>query len=45
LEAVGGNVKYTEYPDGWHPIWDRVYREPELFPWMFAQRRSETNDD
>ncbi|MCL2298564.1 MAG: prolyl oligopeptidase family serine peptidase [Firmicutes bacterium] len=39
LEAVGGNIKYTEYPDGWHPIWDRVYAEPELFPWLFAQAK------
>jgi len=38
LEAVNGNVKYTEYPDGGHAIWDRVYNEPELLPWLFAQK-------
>ena len=39
LEAVGGNVKYTEYPDGGHGISARVYYEPELLPWLFAQAR------
>jgi len=42
LEAVGGNIKYTEYPDEGHSISARVYYEPELFPWMFAQTRSDT---
>jgi len=37
LEAVGGNVKYTEYPDEGHGIGARVYNEPELLPWLFAQ--------
>ena len=37
LEAVGGNIKYTEYPEEGHLIGDRVYNEPELFPWLFSQ--------
>ena len=40
LESVDGNVKYTEYPDGGHGIAARVYcNEPELLPWLFAQRK------
>ena len=42
LEAVDGNVKYTEYPDGGHAIWDRVYAESELLPWLFSQVRSQS---
>jgi len=44
IEGTGGNIKYTEYPDGWHPIWDSVYSEPELFPWMFAQVKDQEVD-
>lgn len=38
LQAVGGNVRYTEYPGVGHNSWDRAYAEPELFEWMLAQR-------
>jgi len=41
LEAAGGNIKYTEYPEEGHGISYRVYTEPELFPWMFAQAKGE----
>ncbi|MCL2509293.1 MAG: prolyl oligopeptidase family serine peptidase [Oscillospiraceae bacterium] len=37
LKAVGGNVRYTEYPDEEHGIAGKVYSEPELLPWLFAQ--------
>lgn len=39
LRALGSPVKYTEYPDVGHESWDRAFAEPELFPWLFAQRR------
>ena len=39
LEAIGGNVKYTEYPWEMHESWVKAYREPELFPWLFGQAR------
>jgi len=39
LETVGGNVKYTEYPRERHQCWEKAYREPELFPWLFAQAK------
>lgn len=32
-------ARYTEYPDADHFIWDRVYRDPELWEWLFAQKR------
>jgi len=40
LEAVGGNIKYTEYQDEYHGIAARVYSEPALFPWLFAQSKN-----
>jgi len=39
VHAGARGVRYTEYPDAAHNSWDRAYREPGLFPWMFAQRR------
>lgn len=39
LRAAGANVRYTEYPGVRHNSWDRAYAEPELMPWMLAQRR------
>lgn len=38
LKAAGRNVKYTEYEGVGHNSWDRAYAEPELLPWMLAQR-------
>ena len=39
LRALGSPVRYSEYPDLGHESWNRAYAEPELFPWLFAQRR------
>ena len=42
VEAVrnaGGQVKFTVYPDTGHDSWTRAYSEPELYTWLFAQRR------
>ena len=42
LEAAGStSVIYTEYRTEGHSSWQRAWREPELFPWMFAQVRAE----
>jgi predicted peptidase len=46
-ESVGGrdmakrlpHAKYTEFPGAGHDIWDRVYGDPALWDWLFAQRR------
>lgn len=42
IEAVrkaGGNPKYTEYKGVGHAVWLRAFAEPELPPWVFAQKR------
>ncbi|MBS1745374.1 MAG: fibronectin type III domain-containing protein [Bacteroidetes bacterium] len=32
--AAGGDFTYTEYPDLGHGVWDRVWQEPEFYPYM-----------
>jgi len=40
LEDVGAaDTRYTEYPGEGHQSWEKAYREPELFPWLFAQAK------
>ena len=39
LRAAGVAVTYTEYADGGHVVWDRAYRSPALWAWMFARHR------
>jgi predicted peptidase len=39
LEKAGGKPKYTEYPDVGHNSWDKAYRDPEFFKWLFAQKK------
>lgn len=38
LQAIGGDVRYTEFPDTKHDAWDPAYVTPELWTWLFAQR-------
>jgi predicted peptidase len=38
LQAAKANVRYTEYPGVGHNAWDKAYAEPELVPWLLAQR-------
>jgi predicted peptidase len=39
LKAVGGNVKYTEYPEAQHDCWTETYNNPELYKWLLDQKR------
>lgn len=39
LKRAGGSPRYTEYPDVGHDAWVPAFREPQLLPWLFAQRR------
>jgi predicted peptidase len=38
IKRSGGNPRYTEYKGVGHDIWERVFKEPELEDWLFAQR-------
>ncbi len=39
LEAVDGNITYTEYETGGHFAWEPAFNEPELLDWLFAQKK------
>ena len=39
LRSAGAVVRYTEYHEVDHDSWVRAYDAPELFEWMFKQRR------
>jgi predicted peptidase len=40
LKAAGGTPKYTEYQGVGHDSWTATYRDPELYKWLFAQKRT-----
>ena len=35
--SVAGTIRYTEYPDGQHGIWNRIYGHNDFYDWMFSQ--------
>lgn len=39
LQQSKVDVKYTVYPEANHNSWDAAFSEPELFTWLFAQKR------
>lgn len=39
IERAGGDVRYTEFPDGNHNAWDPTYTAQEFSDWLFRQRR------
>lgn len=39
LQDLGGDVKYTEYPEVNHNSWDNAFAEPELVPWLFSHSK------
>lgn len=40
LRAVGGDVKYTEYPDLDHDCWTVTYDNPTLYEWFLQHKRA-----
>jgi len=45
LKEVGSdNVFYREYPDCPHDCWTRTYRNPEVWKWLFSQKRGVRSD-
>ena len=39
LKKVGGNVKFTVYPDAGHDSWTAAYNNPDLYKWFLKHRR------
>ena len=35
----GADIRYTEYPGVKHDSWTQTYENPELYAWLFAQKR------
>jgi predicted peptidase len=39
LKEAGGQPRYSEFPYVGHNSWDPAYVTPELYPWLFSQKR------
>ena len=39
LWAVGGNIRYREYPDLMHWCWDQTYSDDAVLKWLFSQQK------
>ncbi len=39
LQEIGGNVRFTVYPDAEHDSWTETYNNPALYEWLLGQRR------
>jgi predicted peptidase len=39
IEALGAKVKFTVYSDAGHDSWTTAYEDPELYRWLFDQKR------
>ena len=39
LKRLGGDVKFTIYPEAGHNSWDSAFAEPELLPWIFSHKK------
>ena len=40
ITKAGGTPKFTLYPGVRHDSWTQTYKNPELYRWLFAQRRA-----
>jgi predicted peptidase len=43
LKAIGGNVRYSEYPGVGHNSWDKAYAEPDFVPWLLSYKLKSRN--
>jgi predicted peptidase len=39
LKKAHANVRYTEYHKTGHDVWDKAFADPDLIPWISAQKR------
>jgi predicted peptidase len=40
IQKIGGNVKFTVYPEAEHDSWTETYNNPELFEWFLRHKRA-----
>ncbi|TAF63457.1 MAG: phospholipase [Cytophagales bacterium] len=45
LENAGGSPLYTEYPAIKHDSWTPAYQEPQLFDWLFSQKKENQHSE
>lgn len=41
IKEGGENISYTEFDGCGHNVWDKVYSDPAIIHWLFAQSREE----
>ena len=39
IKEAGGDPRYTLYPHDDHNSWDDAFREPDLIPWLFSNKK------
>jgi predicted peptidase len=39
LNAIGGDVRFTAYPNAEHDSWTEAYNNPELYRWLLSHSR------
>ena len=39
LKKAHANLRYTEYHKSDHDVWTKAFAEPDLLPWLSAQKR------
>lgn len=44
LEKLGGSIKYTEFTDKGHNVWDYAFQSSEVLDWLFAQSRETVSE-
>lgn len=45
LRKAGADPKFTIYPGVGHNAWDYTFKEPELIPWLFSQKKKFKRED
>jgi len=43
LKAIGASPRYIEYAGVEHDSWTETYKNPELFSWLFEQKKADTD--
>jgi len=44
LKKVGGNVKFTAYPNAAHESWTETYNNLEIYKWLLEQKRQSDDE-
>jgi predicted peptidase len=40
LKKAGGSPRYSEYRNAGHEVWNQAFADPQLVPWLSAQKRA-----